>query len=292
MGKSSSSRAKKNKPASRRGEALVAIINNAADWRIVQEQLWYRVPVQTAPRRWPPQWLAFYQTKIFRDEAYSVRYFGRVREIWRVQRQELFPNELPNVKSEREYYQVFLEKVEKRATPIVSYRMRRVVFIPTTLRKLMTATELNDLYDDSPLEDALWAEMKKLQLRAERQYDVVADKMRYFLDFALFCAKGKIDIETDGDTWHADLERIPEDNRRNNALAAQGWQVLRFNGAQIRESMAEYCVPQITETVNQLGGLTDDQDAPRVYYPTEDGVVQQLTLFDGRTAYAPEPDAD
>ena len=69
------------KRESQRGEALVALVNNLADWRILQDQLWYRVPVEAAPKRWPPRWLAFYQTKIFRDEAYAVRYFGQVKAI-------------------------------------------------------------------------------------------------------------------------------------------------------------------------------------------------------------------
>lgn len=105
------------KPTSRRGQALIAIVNNPQDWRIVQEQRWYRVPVETAPRRWPPQWLAFYQTKIFKDEAYAVRYFGRVNRIQKVKREALFPDELLNAKSQREYYQVFLDSLETLPRP-------------------------------------------------------------------------------------------------------------------------------------------------------------------------------
>jgi hypothetical protein len=67
----------------------------------------------------------------------------------------------------------------------------------------MHAVEINDLYDESPLEDRLWAEMKRLQIHAERQEFVRADQHDYALDFALYCALGKIDVETDGDTWHA-----------------------------------------------------------------------------------------
>ena len=275
---------------SRRGQVLVAVMNNRADWRIVREQLWYRIPVETAPKRWPPRWLAFYQTKIFRDEAFAVRYYGQVREIRRVKRTDLFPDEFPNAKSEREYYQVFLHSLEILPRPIVSVRLRRLVFIPTTHRKLITAAEINDLFDDSPLEDLLWDALKQLNLQAERQYHLQAAGQHFFLDFALFCAQGKIDIETDGDKWHNDPARVPEDNRRNNALASEGWQVLRFNTQQIREELTDYCVPRIAETVNQLGGLEETDEAPRTYYPTADGMVQQLTLFDRASAYTTKPD--
>ena len=58
-----------------RGEVLVAIMNNKSDFAIAREEGWYRIPVVSADRflrsRWPPKWLAFYQTKVFEDEAYA-----------------------------------------------------------------------------------------------------------------------------------------------------------------------------------------------------------------------------
>jgi hypothetical protein len=34
-----------------RGEVLVTIMNNERDFGILQDELWYRVPVDTAPKR-------------------------------------------------------------------------------------------------------------------------------------------------------------------------------------------------------------------------------------------------
>ncbi|MEW5871102.1 MAG: hypothetical protein AB1894_17640 [Chloroflexota bacterium] len=64
-----------------RGEMLLALLRERSDFAILQEQGWYRIPVASAPRRWPPKWLAFYLPKAFKDEAYSVRYFGEVEAI-------------------------------------------------------------------------------------------------------------------------------------------------------------------------------------------------------------------
>lgn len=276
---------------SKRGEVLVALVNNQRDWQIVRERHWYRIPVHSAPKTWPPQWLALYQTKVFGDEAFAIRYVGKVSEIRQATRKELFPDESSGPKSSRHYFQVFLESVEALPEPIVSYRLRLIVFIPTTLYKLETAVEVNDLFDESPLEDAIWTEMKRLELPAERQFFVEHDGDRYALDFAVFCEDGKLDIEADGDTWHADKARIADDNLRNNALAAQGWKVLRFNGMQVREQMAEYCVPQIVETVNRLGGVSEANGPPRTYIQTKSGIEQQLRLFDERAPYrAEEPE--
>lgn len=48
-----------------RNEVLVAILNDPAAFDLVQNQGWHRVPVDTAPKRWPPDVPAFYQTKVF-----------------------------------------------------------------------------------------------------------------------------------------------------------------------------------------------------------------------------------
>ncbi len=268
----------------RRGEVLVAIINSSADLAILQSEGWYRIPKAKAPSRWPPKWLALYQTKVFGEEAFAVNYYGKVQDICTVKRRDLFPGDY-SAKADHDYYRVDLEKLMPLPRPIVSKRWRRIVFIPTTWQKLMNAEEINDLFDDSPLEERLWAELKHQRIYAERQWGVKLDKNFYFLDFALFCSRASLAVETDGDTWHADRQRIPEDNVRQNALAAAGWHVLRFNGRQIREQARDYCLPKILETIDQLGGLSGEGMVPRRFYPTPGGAAQQLALFEDGIEY-------
>jgi very-short-patch-repair endonuclease len=148
------------------------------------------------------------------------------------------------------------------------------------VRKFKSAVEINDLYDDSPLEDTVWQQLKKYKIKAERQELVSVKQKQYFLDFAIYCVQGNIDVETDGDTWHADKKRIPIDNLRDNNLHQRGWYTLRFNTYHVKEEMAEYCIPTIVETINRLGGL--GQEGQLVLSlpnpPTADG-FQQLNLF-------------
>ena len=123
----------------RRSGVLVAILNNKADFAILQEQRWYRIPVVSAPRRWPPKWLAFYQTKVFGPEAYKVKYYGRVAAIQTVRRAELFPNEIESARADRVYYRLRLESVEPllRAhdVPALSVaRQRDLQTLPCSLR--------------------------------------------------------------------------------------------------------------------------------------------------------------
>jgi len=184
------------------GELLVAIMNDKRDFAIAEQQNWYRIPVGSARKwlkgRWPPHWIAFYQTKVFGPEAYSVRYYARIVEIRTVTRQQLFPSEPENPKSDRQYFQMIFTPLQKLPEPILSRRWRRIVFIPTTWQKFIRATEINDLFDDSPLEDRLWTEMKRHKIPAERQLFTTVKRQNYALDFAVFCDKANIDVETDG----------------------------------------------------------------------------------------------
>ena len=245
-----------------RGEMLVAIMNNPVDFAIARDQHWYRIPISSVNKwlknRWPPGWLAFYQTKIFGHEAYAINYYAKVVNIQLADRWQLFPNELPNKKTNQRYYQLFIETLQQLPKPIFSRRWRRITFIPTTWEKFIRAIEINDLYDDSPLEDRLWAEFKRLQIQAERQEFVTINRKSYALDFAIYCAKGKIDVETNGDTWHANPKKAALDNRRNNALESKGWNVLRLSTHQVKDEMAEYCVPTVVDTVNKLGGAEEE----------------------------------
>lgn len=262
-------------------DGLVAILKDPSDLVILQEKGWYRIPVVSAPRRWPPRWLAFYQPKNFGEDAYRIQYFGQVKGIRRARRKEIFPNEIASARSDREYYLLDLEKLEEREVPIPSLRPRRLVFIPTTWEKFERAGQINDLFDDSPLEDQLWSELKRLSIEAERQWRVGFGNIFYNLDFALFCKQGRIDVETDGDTWHLNSEQAALDNARDIALQNSGWIVHRFNTRQIRENFQTECLRKIEAGINHFGGLSSDGIVPRVFYTRGDRSVQQLNLFDG-----------
>ncbi len=268
-----------------RGEVLVAIINNPMDFAIAREEHWYRIPVSSKEKwlkgRWPPKWLALYQTKKFGEEAHAVNYYAKVREIRQVYRWQLFRDQPRDDRGNRQYCQIFFEPLQRLSVSILSRRRRRIVFIPTTWQKFVNAAEINDLYDESSLEDRLWAILKRLQIQAERQELVTIKDRNYFLDFAIYCASGRIDIETDGDEWHATPEKAELDNLRDNDLESTGWQRLRFTTKQIQEQLAEYCVPKIVETINNLDGAEEvGKLMPRKIDLNAPDGAYQLGLFD------------
>ena len=266
-------------------EVLVALLRAKSDFSILQTEGWYRIPVENAPKRWPPEYIAFYQPKAFGADAFRIRYFGKVAQIETVARRELFPREFESDNSSRQYHCIRIERLEALPRPIPCRVPRVVIFIPTTWDKFIQADELNDLFDESPLEDLLWDELKQRKIPAQRQWTVSMGTFVYHLDFALFCHAGKLDVETDGDSWHLEKSRVALDNRRNNDIEAQGWHVLRFNGKQVQEGLADYCLPRIQGTINTLGGLTEDGMVPRKFFEKGGVSGQQLSLFDESGEY-------
>lgn len=130
-------------------EVLVAVMNNQRDMTIALTQHWYRIPSEQVEKRlkkrWPPKWLAFYQTKNFGGEAYTITYVGAVKAIEPITRRELFPDEERNDKSENLYYKIELIDLQKLPKPINSSGWKRILFIQTTYSKLMNAILISDL---------------------------------------------------------------------------------------------------------------------------------------------------
>jgi hypothetical protein len=135
---------------------LVVVINNQWDLRMAQEQGWYRIPLRRAPRQVAADYLAFYQTAAFGEEKWAINYFAPVRRYHVVRRRDLLPQEAHHPRAEDLYYRVEIGSLERLPAPIASRRLRRITFIATTLERLMTATEINDLWMGGVSEEELW----------------------------------------------------------------------------------------------------------------------------------------
>lgn len=256
---------------------LIAIMNNGRDLSIAKTKHWYRIPFKNAPKRLEEiSFIAFYQTKAFGGQKWSINYWSEVKVCRIVKRSELLPHESDHPRADDQYYKIEMGELKQLPKPIISKRGRRLVFTITTLEKFRKAEEINDLFNESPLEDKLWDELKKDDIEAERQYYVSEEKGKYCLDFAIFCEKGNIDVECNGDKWHSQKENIAKDNERNNFLASKGWSVLRFSTREIDENMPG-CLEKVKGTINRFGGVSKaDGDVKRF---DDDLDESQLELF-------------
>lgn len=235
-------------------QVLVALMNNRVDFERARDEGWYRIPVKSAPRAIGASRIAFYQTSAFKNEKWQVKYWAEVRFKEQLQRRDLLPDENDHPRAALSYYRLNLGALQALPHPIISRSGRRLVFISTTAAKFEIAREINDLFHDSPLEDALWFGFRSAQIWAERQLHIRANKRKYCLDFAINCKRGGINIECDGDQWHSRRADILRDNRRDNDLTSQGWAVLRFNTPSIQNDLAG-CLALVRRTIAQRGGL-------------------------------------
>jgi very-short-patch-repair endonuclease len=261
-------------------DTLIALMNNPRDFTIAQEQGWYRIPVRSAPvivREEQVKYLAFYHTKIFAEEAFSIRWCGEVRNLSIVRRRDLFPDLAYDPKANNEYYKIEFHPLCPLPQPVMSRRLRRILFISTTFARLQQARELNDIFQESPLEEKLWDAFKAEEIEAERQFMVGSEHKFYLLDFALFCRDRNINIECDGDAFHSKLADVKRDKKRNTFLESLGWSVLRFTTDDIFHHLYE-SVQQIKKTINRYGGLSlTDQLGTLRRFP--DDSSNQMLLF-------------
>lgn len=262
-------------------DVLIALMNNRRDFAIAQEQRWYRIPVKSAPDNVHSKtirYLAFYHTKTFASEAFSIRWYGEVHRITIVQRRELFPDLQGDPKANNEYYKIEFGQLRLLSEPIISRRLRRILFISTTLVRFQHAKEINDVFHESPIEEMFWDGLKAENIEAERQYLVGTIAQFFYLDFALFCKERNIDVECDGDRFHSNIDDVKRDKQRNNILESLGWSVLRFTSDDICHNLRE-SIRQTKKTVNRYGGL-QYADETTVFRRLPDERSKQLSLFD------------
>ncbi len=236
--------------------ALVGIVPRKELWSLIVEQKWYHIPVESAPKNINDvKYLAFYFPSVFgKDFRFTVRYFADIKDIDIKKRIQLFPQEETHRRRDKDYFQLFLGSIKELPNPIPSKRWRRIVHIPTTLKRLLIAEEINDLYWTSQLEEKMYHALKKHNIYPERQYVVFVDRQCYFLDFCIFCKKGNVDLECDGERYHTLPESLAKDRARNNQLTSYGWSVLRFLGKEIRANIGN-CIKIVERTINTLKGL-------------------------------------
>lgn len=261
---------------------LIALMNNKKDFLIAQNQHWYRIPEHNAPsiiKNQTAQYISFFHTKAFKQWKYSVVFYAKIKQIRKVPRSLLFPNERKNPKSGRWYYKVEFDGLLQLKKSIISPISRRWLFVPTTFFKLQNAKTINDVFNGSHLEERMWTAFLKNQIKAEREYAVTANRhdLTYFnLDFAIFCKDRNIDVECNGFQYHGSKKAVHKDKNRNNVLESMGWSVLRFTTEEINDHL-DKTISIVKETINRYGGIKLQDGSTKPMKLDNDN--PQLSLF-------------
>ena len=147
---------------------LVVIMNSQRDFAIARDQHWYRIPLKRAPKRGVhAPILAFYQTKAFGDEKWSINYYAHATAWEIVPRIQLLPDEAKHPRANELYYKVHLGELRRLPHPIVSRKWRRITFIMTHWERLETAYEISELLHGTIWEERLWRALRRMGRLAE-----------------------------------------------------------------------------------------------------------------------------
>ncbi|MFH1456693.1 MAG: DUF559 domain-containing protein [Patescibacteria group bacterium] len=234
--------------------ALVGIIPRKELWQLIQKERWYHIPVESIHKDiFPIKYLAFYFPECFdKKNQHKIIYYAKVLNIETVKRIQLFPKELKHERAQKNYYKLYLDQINK--LPQIIPCKRIIIHIQTNKQKLFTAKNINDLWDTNQFEERMYQAMKKQNITTERQFRVKINDKRYFLDFGIFCRKGNINLECDGDQYHTLPDALAKDRERNNQLTSLGWHILRFSNKEIYQVL-QNCLETVKRTIYTLGGL-------------------------------------
>lgn len=232
---------------------LVGVLKNRRDRDLLLREHWYRIPVAYAPKQ-RFRYLAFYQPAAFGRGGKSIWSYARVLHARARKRRVLLPREPKHPKAGEKYWQIRVGRIHVLDHPIRNVLPRRVSFGFTTLRRLLTAKNLLQLYNVPPTEEIVGRELARQGIPAVPQHTVSDGHRRYRLDFAVVCQHGSIAIECDNTKAHAGRQQQKQDRAKDAVLQHHGWTVLRFAERDITSNTIR-CIQRVQETVKMLGGL-------------------------------------
>ena len=172
---------------------LVGILNNQRDFEIARDEGWYRIPAKTAPESAKEaSVLAFYLTRAFGPDKWSIRWYAAVRGHELVRRHDLLPLQPDHPRANDPYYKLQVGPLIELEVPIPSLRWRRITFIETSWDRFTAAEEVNDLYSSGA--DGMFVTLKEADLYPEREFLLREKDVEYTADLAIPCRKGTLAI--------------------------------------------------------------------------------------------------
>jgi hypothetical protein len=174
---------------------LIAYLPDPADFKIIREDGWYRIPERHAPKGLFAEYYAFYFGSNFGAEKWAIHYYAQQSGYELLKRTDLFPDQSDHPRAADNYYKVTLGPLKKLPQPITSLRLRRITFLHTTWDRLQDAREINDLFlAGGEYCDRLFAVLKERGIQAERDFRIEDKGGHYEAPMVIECRKGQIEI--------------------------------------------------------------------------------------------------
>jgi very-short-patch-repair endonuclease len=269
---------------SEKPDTIVALLGNPKDLSYLKNEGWYRFRENFLPTlisNGKATHIAFYQQKSFGENAFRIQYYGKIASQTSIRRDKLLSQELNHPRSNDYYRKVTISNLIRLEPAISNYRRRRILFLNSTVKRIATAQEINEVILGSPIEERMWSRFVQEKIPVEREYVVSTTGKTFSVDFAVLCKNRKIAIECDGDSYHLAEKEVKYDKQRDNILEAKGWTVLRYHTEDITHNLDD-SIRQIKDTINASGGAEHPLRPNRYeYFRTEEGNLFQIRLFEG-----------
>jgi len=226
--------------------ALVVVLNNLRDFDIVRDEGWYRIPVKHAPNRLGASYLAFYLTRVFGPDRWSVPYVAPVRRYRIVRRRDLLPEEPRHPRADAWYYKVELGPLQRLPRPVPSRHFRRVTFIPTTVERLLNARDVTDLWLRDDLQEQLYDALIERRVPAETTSSLAEAPASYQTGLRIPCLDGGIWVTYE----QGRAEGVPDD-----------WAFIALTPEELAEHLDEV-VDDVLDEVRGRGGVRQESLDP------------------------------
>ena len=181
-----------------------------------------------------------------------MRYYARVKKREIVKRIALLPDEPHHPRANDDYWKIMLRDVQMLPRPVKNIIPRRVSFGFTSLKNLLSARDILELYGVPKTEQIIAARLKRLGIHPVAEHTVSAEGKRYRVDLAIFCEDGKIAVECDNKKAHSGKMQAAKDKAKDAALRRLGWSVIRLAEKDIIER-PDFCARRAEREAERLG---------------------------------------
>src|SRR5579859_8168109 len=115
----------------------VGVINRRRDLALLHEQLWYRIPIFSAPLCVDMEYVAFYLSRAFVNQSLNgaIHFFARRTGFELARRCDLLPNEADHPRADALYFKFQIRTIECKIPPITNPMRRPISFIYTTWKQ-------------------------------------------------------------------------------------------------------------------------------------------------------------
>jgi hypothetical protein len=177
---------------------LVAYLPDPADFEIMRQEGWYRIPEKHAPKGLHAEYYAFYFGRKFGENKWSIHYFARQQGFELITRRDLLPEQANHPRANERYFKVSLGPLQKVKEPIISLRWRRITFMHTTWDRFQDAREINDLFvEGGEYVDRIYATLKERGFQPELNFKMREPDPEYDAILTIPCREGVVELEQD-----------------------------------------------------------------------------------------------